>query len=745
MAGRYFGPARIVLEGDRVKAKRHIGQARKLMGILLDRMKASRTENLSWRRSLPDGSTIVVAAYGRNKSIFITTQKIVRDERLTFKGIVCRPRSTLAQDGWGFPYTDLLGEPIDTPRGTLGGDHPEGIIELSSDGSTVSFIRSSQWFSEFGDRPMSSIAGGAEWQSNIDSTVISYGALGASRYERRYIVAKIFKDSFEIVLDPLPTGLIAVAADAVQHILYVAISELDSYEFRVFAYFMEDETLLIQDVAQPAQEIFFYDLLGLADEDDTSLPDLVKRDDINIAACNFSANADKCVFTTSYGDLLEMSVSGTTVNITDTHKVRRGIDDGWFEADFTGTSTPRADIWTVLGSEVEFFPLGCINPGSGNPDCPLPVQDFPLVDCWIERCHIRRVAGADSSGSMVMKGHGTFYLFSDYDRESGERVDLKYVYSGSRSFTEAVENTFEYKIPHLTQCAFEEADCTEDFGRTPGDISSGTFVLNDTIVIGSGTGHTGSLILGNTVLETTSYTSTTSEIFSQNHGGFIIARDNNYFVNFGEFAFDIFALDLTNGFIAYRTLEPTIEKHDTLNQTDPGDAFDVPIKLKVVGGRFLSSVTHNANSRDISANGQLIFWGFYDSTLFGLSLLNTNNIGGFSNFREMIRISGADTWENFDTKFPINYLPFNKKQPTLLAGEFDFGRSITSDGGGDVVFSNRTKFYKPNMMLADVSFIRDSESTGEPEFRYVDFTHGDPVVLVSAVGGDESVVPLGVI
>lgn len=129
---------RIFLEGDRDAAASLIPLARKYLGML----EADKYRNF-YKRTLEDGSTIIVDSKTNPANIKIFSPVSGTGKNLQISRIVCEPTVYSSAHSsfikWGAPFTDVNGNPINPPMGTINGSHPEILIDVSIDGNVVSY------------------------------------------------------------------------------------------------------------------------------------------------------------------------------------------------------------------------------------------------------------------------------------------------------------------------------------------------------------------------------------------------------------------------------------------------------------------------------------------------------------------------------------------------------------------------------------------------------------------------------
>lgn len=126
MAKRSTGITRIFLDGDKDAAAGLIPLARKYLGVL-----EADSHRKIYRRTLPDGSTIVVNNRTNPANITIFSKPTEKGGLIPTSGIVCEPSvwsPGFGLTGWGEPYVDQGGNPINPPMGTRNGARQEVVI-----------------------------------------------------------------------------------------------------------------------------------------------------------------------------------------------------------------------------------------------------------------------------------------------------------------------------------------------------------------------------------------------------------------------------------------------------------------------------------------------------------------------------------------------------------------------------------------------------------------------------------------
>lgn len=671
------------------------------------------------RRRLLEDAVIKVPIPGGIGVAFGNTPNIPLPEvESQFEGLVVVPKSDSAPVGWGFPYD------IDPPRGTPGGTHPEGFLTENEDLITALYTRSSSWFSALGDMSMTSMVGGADWQSSDSSIVLSYGSIGDSRYEKSY-TTQVFKDRTLLALTPLPSGLTAVAAEISDNSLLIATVVGSS--FKITKYFMTDSTLLVQDTGSPAVEILDYPFSTITASDInvstftggviTNIPDR----SIDLVACNFSPDADACVFTTNYGDLVEFSIAGSIVSVNEEIIIRQPQDSYFTTADLTdGIATSGTETYTLVSSDFDEFG---------------PEGEFISITLRVVRfeCLYERTSASTTGTDELLKTYKQFTFLSDYDFATNQRVDLHYEVSGSR--TRTANDRDGTMFLYLSQCPYNpitEPPCTPpSCVADPSLLGSNTdpiFDIEDSAYVG----NTITLKLGTTVLETFN---------SQNTNVYSVESDNSIptvsDVKLGtaQRLQKIHAADLRIGFVAYEYTDESYEdRHVTVDSivtehVDP--TITGTTHWKVNGGTLLQDQAWSE--------------GYVEDV--GTAPLDRQLT------LEMQRNDPILPIELDDWKFGYAYTAIGAVPETAFYPVYGMKRFLIDPAvpipyedpvnmTEDSTLAQQVGFAGPDMALADTE-IRDRTATLKQ--RYTDFTHGDEAVVTETTGTNPRVTPIGVV
>lgn len=179
-----LGPSRKRLSGGTEDTVKYHRIARKLLGILMERMQRHGIRALSHRVTLADGTVIKVRSSFGQQTYEI---RVPDTEPLVVpitNGIVCIPASDEVPNGWGFPYEDDQGVEINPPLGTEGGTYPK--VYYANGGIT----RSSTWYETFQDDLH---VGNIDWRNAGKDIILSFD--GNNRYwgaDTPYISDKIY-------------------------------------------------------------------------------------------------------------------------------------------------------------------------------------------------------------------------------------------------------------------------------------------------------------------------------------------------------------------------------------------------------------------------------------------------------------------------------------------------------------------------------------------------------------------------
>ncbi len=126
---RFEGPVRFRFNGDPELARQYMALGRKYLGQLLHDMEIGGITHLSRQIRTQNGTTIkVYSGYGI-KQIEITRDEQLEEEEVELEGnFVTVPASDEAPTGWGEPFVDGNGTPINPPLGTIGGNNPQTLL-----------------------------------------------------------------------------------------------------------------------------------------------------------------------------------------------------------------------------------------------------------------------------------------------------------------------------------------------------------------------------------------------------------------------------------------------------------------------------------------------------------------------------------------------------------------------------------------------------------------------------------------
>jgi len=159
-----LGPSRKRLSGDVTDTQEYHRVARKMLGMLMERMQRHGIKNLSHKVVLSDGTLIKVLSRFGQQTYEILVPDAEPIEVQIEGGIVCTPASDEVPNGWGFPYVDGLGEPINPPLGTESGTFTDVIY------ANGEAIRSDTWYEQIGDDIK---VGHLDWKNEDESIILS--------------------------------------------------------------------------------------------------------------------------------------------------------------------------------------------------------------------------------------------------------------------------------------------------------------------------------------------------------------------------------------------------------------------------------------------------------------------------------------------------------------------------------------------------------------------------------------------
>lgn len=132
---RYEGPVRFRFDGDPELARQYIYAGRNLLGEVREQMERSGIAQLSRTVRNQDGTHIkVYSGYGENTVEIFREEVEAPPEPKLVGNFVTTPASEEAPAGWGDPFFDEEGTPINPPLGTPGGGGSQTLLSWLNPG-----------------------------------------------------------------------------------------------------------------------------------------------------------------------------------------------------------------------------------------------------------------------------------------------------------------------------------------------------------------------------------------------------------------------------------------------------------------------------------------------------------------------------------------------------------------------------------------------------------------------------------
>lgn len=210
-------------------AAQYMPQARTFLGILKNQMQFGGLKQLTRRFTIADGTVFIVKSIFGQDSIVIGVPTAIApliSPLLRFGRFLCLPINQDNTFGWGEPFIDGNGVPINPPLGTPGGLFPQVIIA-----SGYEVLRHPQYSVTYGDTPVA--AGTSDWRSaQFEYTLSWNGAAGRSFGAYAGSATELWYNGFKIC--DAPAAPIRGAAikrlevgGAEYHYLFCAYGELN--------------------------------------------------------------------------------------------------------------------------------------------------------------------------------------------------------------------------------------------------------------------------------------------------------------------------------------------------------------------------------------------------------------------------------------------------------------------------------------------------------------------------------------